>query len=114
VVFLCSMSSVKMEWLFILLILVEFIGTDCIGSCKSNYHMITTTKAPTKSLYTTCITIMNNITMNSTIAGSVKARSCLLIKKVQYVGCITNKLRYLLHKTYIGFGWLNELGSWIT
>jgi hypothetical protein len=21
------------------------IGTDCIGSCKSNYHMITTTRA---------------------------------------------------------------------
>ena len=23
------------------------IGTDCTGSCKSNYHMITTTTAPT-------------------------------------------------------------------
>jgi hypothetical protein len=22
------------------------IGTDCIGSCKSNYHMLTTTTAP--------------------------------------------------------------------
>jgi len=22
------------------------IGTDCTGSCKSNYHMITTTTAP--------------------------------------------------------------------
>jgi hypothetical protein len=22
------------------------IGTDCIGRCKSNYHMITTTMAP--------------------------------------------------------------------
>jgi hypothetical protein len=22
------------------------IGTDCIGSCKSNYHTITTTMAP--------------------------------------------------------------------
>jgi hypothetical protein len=22
------------------------IGTDCIGSCKSNYHMITTTAVP--------------------------------------------------------------------
>ena len=22
------------------------IGTDCIGSCKSNYHKITTTSAP--------------------------------------------------------------------
>ena len=24
------------------------IGTDCIGSCKSNYHTITTTTAPEK------------------------------------------------------------------
>ena len=26
------------------------IGTDCIGSCKSNYHIITTTTAPHKEL----------------------------------------------------------------
>jgi hypothetical protein len=26
------------------------IGTDCIGSCKSNYHIITTTTAPHKDL----------------------------------------------------------------
>jgi hypothetical protein len=25
---------------------LEVIGTDCIGSYKSNYHMITTTMAP--------------------------------------------------------------------
>ena len=25
---------------------LEVIGTACIGSCKSNYHTITTTKAP--------------------------------------------------------------------
>ena len=25
------------------------IGTGCIGSCKSNYHMITTTMAPRNS-----------------------------------------------------------------
>jgi hypothetical protein len=28
------------------------IGTDCIGSCKSNYHSITTTTAPISRLYT--------------------------------------------------------------
>ena len=27
------------------------IGTDCIGSCKSNYHMITATTAPEKLVY---------------------------------------------------------------
>jgi hypothetical protein len=25
------------------------IGTDCIGSCKSNYHTITSTTAPTSA-----------------------------------------------------------------
>ena len=40
------------------------IGTDCIGSYKSNYHTITTTKAPfplasctTSQHYSTCISI---------------------------------------------------------
>jgi len=27
------------------------IGTDCIGSCKSNYHTITVTTAPSKKRY---------------------------------------------------------------
>ena len=29
------------------LTMLVVIGTDCIVSCKSNYHMITTTTAPT-------------------------------------------------------------------
>jgi hypothetical protein len=28
------------------LTMLVVIGTDCIGSCKSNYHTITTTTAP--------------------------------------------------------------------
>ena len=31
------------------------IGTDCIGSCKSNYHTIKTTMAPLKEGMTTYI-----------------------------------------------------------
>ena len=31
------------------------IGTDCIGSCKSNYHTITTTTAPTENITRTVI-----------------------------------------------------------
>jgi len=30
------------------------IGTDCIGSCKSNYHAITTTTATMLSWYWSC------------------------------------------------------------
>jgi len=36
---------VHLAWVGFELMLVV-IGTDCIGSCKSNYHTITTTKAP--------------------------------------------------------------------
>jgi hypothetical protein len=35
------------------------IGTDCIGSCKSNYHTITATTAP--SLHTIIATLLMNI-----------------------------------------------------
>jgi hypothetical protein len=31
------------------------IGTDCIGSCKSNYHMTTTMTALLEERYITCI-----------------------------------------------------------
>jgi hypothetical protein len=31
------------------------IGTDFIGSCKSNYHMITTTMTPRNTLRNACI-----------------------------------------------------------
>jgi hypothetical protein len=33
-------------WLYIKLKLLVVIGTDCIDSCKSNYHTITTTTTP--------------------------------------------------------------------
>jgi hypothetical protein len=33
-------------WMEFELTTLVVIGTDCIGSCKSNYHTITTTMAP--------------------------------------------------------------------
>ena len=37
---------VHLAWSRFELTTLVVIGTDCIGSCKSNYHMIMTTKAP--------------------------------------------------------------------
>jgi len=37
---------VHLAWAGFELTALVVIGTDCIGSCKSNYHMITTTEAP--------------------------------------------------------------------
>ena len=38
--------QVHLAWLGFELMTLMVIGTDYIGSCKSNYHMITTTTAP--------------------------------------------------------------------
>jgi hypothetical protein len=35
-----------LAWAGVELTTLVVIGTDCTGSCKSNYHTITTTKAP--------------------------------------------------------------------
>ena len=37
---------------------IVVIGTDCIGSCKFNYHMITTTSAPFQQLTNQIIEIL--------------------------------------------------------
>jgi hypothetical protein len=37
---------VYLSWVWFELTTLEVIGTDCIGSCKSNYHTIMTTTAP--------------------------------------------------------------------
>ena len=41
---------VHLAWTGIELSMLVVIATDCIGSCKSNYHKITTTTAPPLSL----------------------------------------------------------------
>jgi hypothetical protein len=37
------------------------IGTDCIGSCKSNYDTITTMKGPTLYLSRVSVMVLNTI-----------------------------------------------------
>ena len=37
---------VNLPWMGFELTILVVVGTDCIGSCKSNYHTITTTTAP--------------------------------------------------------------------
>jgi hypothetical protein len=40
-----------LSWLRFELTISVVIGTDCIGSCKSNYHTITAMTAPSLDLY---------------------------------------------------------------
>ena len=41
---------VHLSWAGFKLTTLVLIGTDCIGSCKSNYHVITNTKPPSPNL----------------------------------------------------------------
>jgi hypothetical protein len=41
---------VHLTWAGLKLTTLMVIGTDCIGSCKSNYHTINTTKVPTSKM----------------------------------------------------------------
>ena len=42
--------QVNLAWPGIEFTTLVVIGTDCIGSCKSNYHTITTTTDPIESI----------------------------------------------------------------
>jgi hypothetical protein len=43
-----KLYRIHLTWTGLELITLVVIGTDCTGSCKSNYHTITTTTAPIK------------------------------------------------------------------
>ena len=43
--------GIRYTWMGFKLTMLVAIGTDCIGSYKSNYHMITTTTAPETSVH---------------------------------------------------------------
>ena len=46
---------VHLAWAVFELTSLVAIGTDCTGSCKSNYHMITAMRSPKPALLTTSI-----------------------------------------------------------
>jgi hypothetical protein len=48
IIFLIMLYQVHLTWAGFKLAISVVIGTDCIGSCKSNYHMIMTMKATKK------------------------------------------------------------------
>jgi hypothetical protein len=45
-----KLYRVHLAWAGFELTTLVVIGTDCIGSCKSNYHTITTTTVPNNSV----------------------------------------------------------------
>jgi hypothetical protein len=62
---------------------LEVIGTDCVCSCKSNYHMIMTTTAP-KSIGGSSPTQSLGSTEKSVFSGTCSRNFCFIKK--------TNKL----------------------
>ena len=54
-------SQLHLAWAEFALTTLIVIGTDCIGSCKSNYHTITTTMAPYVIMSSNLISLMKNV-----------------------------------------------------
>ena len=86
---------VHLAWVGFELTILVGIGTDCTGSCKSNYHMITTTMPRDREYFgkTRCLSffswplyclsffdlrILINILVSSN-SSSVKHSNCLLL-----------------------------------
>ena len=55
------LHRVHLAWARFELTTLVVIGTDCIGSCKSNYHEITTTTTPLFGKLNTIIQRLENI-----------------------------------------------------
>jgi hypothetical protein len=69
---------VHLAWAVLELTTVVVIGTDCIGSCKSSYHMTTTTTAPSKySLENIYTCLMNLLICNSCRQNVQKILFCI-------------------------------------
>ena len=59
------------------------IGTDCIGSCKSNYHTITATTAPStyvSDILSVLVIFINNINHITGVMVSMLASSMIRVK----------------------------------
>ena len=71
--------QVHLAWAGFELTMLLVIGTDCTGSCKSNYHMITTMTTP-------CIIIENctYLLIHITGTGTLYMILCLKNKKIQH------------------------------
>ena len=74
--------GVYLAWTGFELTTLVVIGTDCIGSCKSNYHMITTTTTP-------------NIDTGSFISTKFNLHITMLLHAIYSCNPISGSLFYL-------------------
>ena len=74
--------GVYLAWTGFELTTLVVIGTDCIGSCKSNYHMITTTTTP-------------NIDTGSFISTKFNFHITMLLHAIYSCNPISGSLFYL-------------------
>jgi hypothetical protein len=91
---------VHLTWAVFELTTLVVIGTDWIGSCKSNYHTITTTTAPL--LFSNCILSINTITSN------VSATQPSLLYKISNVSATQPSLLYKISNvcSELYFNWI--------
>ena len=86
---------VHLAWEGFKLTTLVVIGTDCIGSYKSNYHTITTTKVPT----TKCVSLVPFwcLKQQSWMKKGLNSLAIWIPKRNQFVGKLNSKGR----KAYI-------------
>ena len=78
------------------------IGTDCIGSCKFNYHTITATTAPKKLVIVVYIPV--NIVENGVKHHKTKPnRSCLELHYLSNVNFIMKYVNCIHHNVFSWF-----------
>ena len=78
------------------------IGTDCIGSCKFNYHTITATTAPKKLVVVVYTRV--NIVENSVKHHKIKPnRSCLELHYLSNVNFIMKYVNCIHHNVFSWF-----------
>ena len=72
---------VHLVWTGLELTTLVVIGTDCIGSCKSNYHMITTTTTHwgVKEIFYSCL--VKHVKTGSSICHiTLRLKACIITR----------------------------------
>jgi hypothetical protein len=87
--------QVHLIWAGFKLTTLVVIGTDCIGSFKSNYHMITTTTAPT--IIGTCFYIFLIIRYSSHSLTRPFAKCHLSHNDTHIKGHHSSRVRFQVH-----------------
>ena len=106
-------------WQWFELTTLVLIGSDCTGSCKSNYHTITTTKAPKQNQNdnstNTLVKLWSKNGNNKyfEFPSLINISSCTFISRLVYRSVSLNKYRWCLRwHSYFDCRLIKHQPSW--